>query len=645
MAGRRVTQRSFLGGELTDIAEMRRDKPFYENGAAALENQTLRVQGAAETRGGWLLIDTVEGPTLEFEWLFNPTQAYHLVFTAGRLRVYDNIAFAKVFDTTTGCPWTSAHFEEMTFTQQLDTMFVAHSAFQTVKILRTSATTFTLDVFTFSSNTTSPNNRVVQPHYRFASTAITLTPSATSGTITLTASASFFVSGHVGTRLRLKSKEVEITAVTSGTVATALVKETLVDTAATDDWTEQVFSAVRGWARTVQFFGDRLVFGGSRDRPLGWWASKIGNYANFDLGTSLDNEAIWEAIGEADVSEIRHLVVDRHMLVFCDGAVFQVSNSETTPLTPKNFKIPPQSLIGASYLRPKTFDGGVIYVQSESNLVRVLRYNDVDQKYNAETANMLSPHLIKSPVRLGRTFAVAPRQENIALLANAADGTIAAYHANTENEISAWTPWVLGGGMFVESVSAVREVIWCVARLGADRLLMRYDWAAPPLDAATSLDSVTPTRTWTLPPVMVGQTVSGWSNGYDLGTAVVQAGGIVTFPDTSPDVTSATIGFAFRQHIRPLPISLDTNTGDSHGRVVGLIRYYLDVKDSGVFSADGATPNTVLSTDPSAPAPTFTGIIAAFHLGWDETAQFDLVIDRPQSLTLRGFTREVRLGQ
>lgn len=71
-------------------------------------------------------------------------------------------------------------------------------------------------------------NVVEQPYYKFADTAVTLTPSATTGTITLTSSVGIFEAGHDDTRLRVAGKEVLITNVDSPTVVTATVIETLV---------------------------------------------------------------------------------------------------------------------------------------------------------------------------------------------------------------------------------------------------------------------------------------------------------------------------------------------------------------------------------------------------------------------------------
>ena len=110
--------------------------------------------------------------------------------------------------------------------------------------------------------------------HKFADEAVTLTASATVGTITLTASTDVFDPAHVGGRFRLGNKEVEITTFTSATSAQALVKETLTATIATKDWEEPAFSTLRGWPATLTFHQDRMVIGGSRDLPNRLWFSK-----------------------------------------------------------------------------------------------------------------------------------------------------------------------------------------------------------------------------------------------------------------------------------------------------------------------------------------------------------------------------------
>lgn len=124
---------------------------------------------------------------------------------------------------------------------------------------------------------------------------VTINPSATTGTITLTASASFFVSTMIDTYIRLCSGTsldgvVRITAVASGTSATATVLQTLPTSAITFGstsnpttfWQISEWNDFYGWPRTVTAHQGRLVFGGNKNKPDTVWGSRIGNIFDFE---------------------------------------------------------------------------------------------------------------------------------------------------------------------------------------------------------------------------------------------------------------------------------------------------------------------------------------------------------------------------
>lgn len=124
---------------------------------------------------------------------------------------------------------------------------------------------------------------------------VTINPSATTGTVTLTASAAFFVSTLIGAYVRFGSGTsldgvVRITAVASGTSATATVLQTLPaagtaygSTAApTTFWQISEWNNFYGWPRTVTAHQGRLIFGGNRNKPDTIWGSRIGNVFDFE---------------------------------------------------------------------------------------------------------------------------------------------------------------------------------------------------------------------------------------------------------------------------------------------------------------------------------------------------------------------------
>lgn len=634
-----TTQTSFLGGEISPLAAMRFDRPFHEHGMARLMNQTLRLQGPCETRPGTVDHGKLDnGESIGIDWTFSPSQSYAFILSNGRFDVVSNQTHAIV-DADAGMPWNPAQFEQMTFAQQLDTMIVCHPDFYPWIVRRNSATEFSAAPFAFEGDV-----RIAQPHYKFAAAAITLQPSGTSGTISLVASAPVFVDAHVGARFRIVDKEVRITAVSSPTLATAYCRETLTATAATTDWTEQVFSPARGGARSAAFFGERLIFGGSRDRPLGLWASKIGRFFNFDVGTSTDSDAIWESVGD-DVSEIRHMIVDRHLLVFGDRRYFMIANTETTPLTPKNFKAPPQDPVGASYCRPAHFDGGVVFVQADSNIVRVVRYNDIDQRYQVDDLNLTAPHLITGAIRIAATYATAPRQENLAHVVNT-DGSLAVCLSNNQAQIQAWTPWKLGGGMLIKDAISVGDTTWLIVVRSSQWRLVRLEWDGAPLDMAVASGRLAdPDYEFPGFEQFAQENVDVWTNGHSLGLCPVDADGVLHLPAYGPPALAVVAGYAFHQHLRPLPYIIALQGGtSSFGRVLGLRRVHVSVDDCGSFLVEGAPPPLTTGLDPDTPAKTYSGIVTAYSLGYDDKAQFDVVCDLPQRLCFLGFEREVVIG-
>src|SRR5690606_3443297 len=108
---------------------------------------------------------------------------------------------------------------QLTWTQSADTLLLVHPDVPPKKLLRNSTGVFVLEDWVFFEDAGVSQ----QPYYKFANSAVTVTPSATTGSITLTASANVFEAGHDGTRMRVGGKEVLVTAVNSPTVLTVTV--------------------------------------------------------------------------------------------------------------------------------------------------------------------------------------------------------------------------------------------------------------------------------------------------------------------------------------------------------------------------------------------------------------------------------------
>ena len=119
---------------------------------------------------------------------------------------------SKIVEVTT--TYTTAQLPEIKFTQSADVMYITHSSHPVRKISRTSNTAWTITDVTFING----------PYLDENATTTTLTPNGRSGSITLTASSSTFVSTDVGRLVKIYNGYTKITAFTSATVVTATVQ-------------------------------------------------------------------------------------------------------------------------------------------------------------------------------------------------------------------------------------------------------------------------------------------------------------------------------------------------------------------------------------------------------------------------------------
>lgn len=226
MAKTELLQTNFSAGELHPAIALRRDTQQYRDGAKSLLNSRILVGGGAKRRpGSWRLAELEDVPML-VDFVVDEDTKYVLAFSDGRMDAYavdvDDGSVSAAGEVTGG-PWSDETIFEMDWAISGNTILLTHTEFLQV-ITRTGAATWTLGDFDFH---TAATGRIHQPHYKVAAQAITLTPSAETGSVTLTASAALFTSDYVDKKIRLLDRELLITAVGGTTTATATVQERL----------------------------------------------------------------------------------------------------------------------------------------------------------------------------------------------------------------------------------------------------------------------------------------------------------------------------------------------------------------------------------------------------------------------------------
>ena len=462
---------NFSAGELNSLLNARTDAKAYFEGAKQCRNWYLLDEGGVMRRPATQYTATLTQQSRLAPFIFSNDETAIFAFSNGRLDVFNSSGVAIQTNITSNCNWTTATIFELNIAQFGDTVFVTHRDYPIRKIVRASASSFSVSAFTFEENdsvTVGGVNKTTQPFYKYADASITLTPSATSGTsVTVTASANVWEDAHDETYLEIGGKQCYITSKDSATQVTVKVLETLASTSADADWTEQLISAVRGYPQAVSFHDNRLWFAGVRDKPSAVIASQIGGYINFALGTGLANEAINVAITGDRVNEIRHLVSSRNLQIFTDGAEYFVPSSETTAITPSNISFLRQTPYGCNRANPIPFDGATLFSQKNGKAIREYVFSDLEQAYRSTSVSVLASHLIDTPKQHAMITGNAEKPEQFAFFLNSGTtygGKLAVFHSIRDEKIAGWTLWDTQTGDSFDSVVAINEKLFVVGK-------------------------------------------------------------------------------------------------------------------------------------------------------------------------------------
>ena len=137
--------------------------------------------------------------------------------------------------------------------------------------------------------------------------------------MTLTASSSVFSAGSVGQYINvIPQGRAKIVQYTSGTVVNAITEFPFFNTSAiaNGNWElesgyENVWSAGKGWPRTVTFHQGRLYFGGSKSRPSTVWGSKVGIFFDFEGTEGLDDDSVEATLDTNTFNAITDIISGR----------------------------------------------------------------------------------------------------------------------------------------------------------------------------------------------------------------------------------------------------------------------------------------------------------------------------------------------
>jgi hypothetical protein len=291
---------------------------------------------------------------------------------------------------------------------------------------------------------------VFVPAYDFTSPSVylvpgfTFTPSATSGTITITASAAVFTPAMVGGLYEGNGGVVRLIA-NGGNSPTVQYGFTVIPFPNTNAIQGQLsflgepaWSAIRGWPSTASFFQNRLFLANTASIPNGQWLSVVNSVYDFDDSEALADNAIDWYPASGDMSYIQSATSTRSLVVHTNTGNYSTPVQAEIPLTPTNYVLTEQNKFGVGTLQPVFIDNQIFFVDRSGNSIINMIWEFAQSSYVTNNISVKASSLVNNPVDMA-AFSEPNNVDGFYVLFANSDGTLCVLQTLHEENIIAFS--------------------------------------------------------------------------------------------------------------------------------------------------------------------------------------------------------------
>ena len=653
-------QTNFSVGELDPLLKSRIDLQQYYNALQTANNVFIQPQGGIKRRDGLKYLAELPSAAnpqdgircIPFE--YSTSDSYMLVMVNQRIYIFKNKALITniigsgndYFGVTA---LTSAVIPNINYAQFGDTIIFTHNDLQPVRIVRgANDATWTASYISFS------NIPVAAFTLSTSNPSASITPSATSGNITLTASSGVFTSGYVNQYININSNfgRLRVIEFISSTSIKCRVVVNLFDLAAvaSGDWElesgyEAAWSSTKGWPTSCTFHESRLFFGGSKSLPTNIWGSRVADYFNFEVGEGLDDEALDAEVVTDSLNAIVNIFSGRDLQVFTTGGEFYVPQSINDPITPGNFMVKIATRNGIKEGVPVAgLDSGTIFIQRSGKSLNEMIFTDAEQAYTTSTISLMSSHLLNNPSDIAMRRATSTEESDRLFIVNSGDGSLSVYSILRSQNVVAPSKFTTDGTFQAIGVD-VDDTYTVVKRTinSATKYFVEIFDSSLHTDAAVYVSATTATATAAHLP---STTVDILNDGNVEAQQTTNGSGEVTM--TRASTSNYELGIPFTINIKTMPVEPRLPSGTVKGFKKRIVQVNAEVHQSKAMTVNGQlVPFRQFGEDIlDTPVQSYTGSKQIGPLlGFDYEGSITISQSVPLPLTILSLDYLVSLGQ
>lgn len=578
---------NFTAGELSPLMYGRVTFAKYQNGLEKARNVLILSQGGITNRFGTIFeAETTANYGTDFQIYilnYDNINKYLVIHSDRKIEVYLNGTLKATITTS----HTKASINQFRVKQDGTKLEFVHEDYKPAILARDASddTSWTFTDVIFRN----------EPTFDFARDydSLDFILAAKSGyDVSLKSTADFFSSRHVGGLVEA-SGVYRITTLVSGTevkgnIISPFEEDSLVFGGKDCYIGEPIFSSLRGWPRTLDFYQGRQWYGGTKILKNGIFGSATFDAFNYDDSGVTASDSISVIISELENNNVEFLTHNKDLFVLTDNAEYSTPPFSDKPASPENTYFIMQNDHGVSNLAPPTIiDNSPIVIDRGGKFVRIFQYSVQSNKYIAKNISILSPHLIRNPVSAA-VFKNPAINDAIYLLLVNGDGTLAIFHYIEDEEIAAWA-LSSTDGTFMRVAASGSDVYVVVERVTTENSNPINKLYIEKISFDILLDSAKD-QTFGSPQTVIGglahldgKTVTVLADDFLQDSKIVVDGQITI--DTA--ATHVIIGLPIEWEARPLPVEYMTEEGNNRYLKKRIRTVYLDYYESLGIKIDG----------------------------------------------------------
>ena len=337
----------------------------------------------------------------------------------------------------------------------------------------------------------------------FGQTARLIKPSATTGTVTLTAYGfqdGAFSAVDVGRLMRMTWPGHEpgygvITAYSTTTSVSMLVLRELATTTATEDWRLGAWGGDQSYPQVVGFFDGRSVFANTTAKPNSLWFSQSADlqnmrpdsYTNGDTAIE-DDDAIAVTLQSTEINPIFWLSGQKQLMIGTAGGQWVITSTGAA-ITPSDISAKQHAAVPCGDINSIAINQTILFSDRAQRKVHELSYSLQEDSFLATDMTILADHVLRSKVN----EMAYQRNPYSIVFCRRADGRLALLSYNKQHEVLGWTQTILGGSFgsgdaVVESICTIpgfddsgqfltsgdRNEVWMVVKRTVNGSTVRY---------------------------------------------------------------------------------------------------------------------------------------------------------------------------